>query len=215
MNPGNKFPFSPRGYYLLLFWAQRLLPTAIYDRLFPGVDNVVLPRPLPGTPQMWLDAVAGNDSRAWKDATLILGGITERDKLDVHPFIAALSHPDGDVVFWSLCALGRMGDPAKIALSSLKTVLKHPEFGNRCQAINTLRVLAIEDEHVQNSIAEMLGDANPSVRSDAVRALESAKPLPASIVSQIQKLLSDTDDDVRHYAARCLDLDEPESRSNL
>jgi len=211
MNPDNKFPFSPRGYYLLLFWAQRLPPAAIYDRLFPGVDDVVLPRPLPGTPQMWLDAVAGNDSRAWKDATLILGGITESDKLDVHPFIAALSHPDGDVVFWSLCALGRMGEPAKIALSSLKTVLKHPEFGNRCQAINVLRELAIEDEDIQNSIAAMLEDTNPFVRADAVRALASAKPMHAPMVAKIQKLLSDPDEDVRHYAARCLDLNEPES----
>jgi HEAT repeat protein len=203
MTPTNQFPFRSRGYYLRYAIADRLLPRSLFLRFFG--DAEVLPRPLPGTPQAWLDAIAGSDPTAWKDATLILGGLEESDRVDPAPFLASLKSDGEDVVFWSLIALQRIGAPAKAGLDQIATVLRHPAFGVRQTAIGALADLAIDEARVQDMIVASLDDANAFVRAEAVRALEQASTLREFAIAKLRLLLADPDEDVRDYAKRCLE----------
>jgi HEAT repeat protein len=203
MTATNQFPFRSRGYYLRYAIADRLLPRSLFLRFFG--DAEILPRPLPGTPQMWLDAIAGNDPTAWKDATLILGGLKESDCVAPAPFLAALKSEDEDVVFWSLIALRRIGAAAKTGLDQIATALRHPAFGVRQTAIGALAELAIDEAQVQDMILKALDDADAFVRAEGVRALEQASTLSESAIAKLRSLLRDPDEDVRDYAKRCLE----------
>jgi hypothetical protein len=203
MTPTRQFPFRSRGYYLRYAIADRLLPRFLFHRIFGDVE--VLPRPLPGTPQAWLDAVAGNDSAAWKDATLILGGLEESDRIDPAPFLASLKSDDEDVVFWSLIALKRIGASSKAGLDQIATALRHPALGIRQAAIGALADLAIDEARVQDMIVDSLEDTDAAVRAEAVRALEQASALGDPAMAKLRILLADPDEGVRDYAKRCLE----------
>jgi hypothetical protein len=203
MTPSSQFPFRSRGYYSRYAIAERLLPRSLFLRFFDNAE--VVPRPLPGTPQAWLEAIAGNDQTAWKDATLICGGLEESDRVDPAPFLASLESNDEEVVFWSLIALKRIGAPAKAGLDQIATTLHHPAFGVRETAIGALADLAIEETSVQDMIVASLDDADACVRAEAVHALEQASALRECAIAKLRLLLADTDEYVRYCAKRCLE----------
>jgi hypothetical protein len=203
MSSSSQFPFRSRGYYFWYGIAARLLPRALFLRFFGDADSV--PRPLPGSPQVWLDAIAGRNSTARKDATLIIGDLRKSDAVDPAPFIAALKSDDEDVVFWSLVALERIGAPAKAGLTQIAVSLQHPAFGVRQAAIGAIAKLGIYDEQVQDIILTVLDDTDPFVRAEAVRALARARALREDIIAKVRSLLRDPDEDVRHCAEKCLE----------
>ncbi len=147
-----------------------------------------------GSSKDWLEWLTGPDEGRQKEATLILGGLTPDDPVDLGPLLFGLLSSDRQVRFWSIVAVGRLGPGAAGALPELKRIaLCDPEFGLREGAVSALTRIAPADSAVKATVFAALGDTHPAVRREALRATMRLPAISPAELTAIKGLERDPD----------------------
>ncbi|MFL5328982.1 MAG: HEAT repeat domain-containing protein [Gemmataceae bacterium] len=154
-----------------------------------------------GTPELWIEWLAGSDRRKWKEATLILGGLSPDDQIPLEPLIKGLSSADDNIVFWCAIGLGCTGPKAINAVNELIRVADgHNQVGARQAAINALSDVAPNNNSVKLTVLGCLNDASPFVRREALEALIECDKLTDDDLSKIAAMQSDPDNTVAEWS---------------
>ena len=153
-------------------------------------------------PQPWLDALARGDEEARKRATMAIGSFPLKGRIDVGPFVSALSSPDVKLVFWSVIGLGRSQSQAAQAVSALSSLAQgHPAFGIRQAAISALRDIAPGEAISRSATFQALRDSNAFVRREALQSIAAYPSISPTEVQLVRHLAGDPDESVVNWSA--------------
>jgi len=160
---------------------------------------------LRGTPESWIAALTGPSERAWKHATLTMGGLQPEHEVDPAPFIRALDSDNDEVVFWSVTALGRLRRRAQSAVPRLIEAATHSLIAVREAVIVALVRIAPADVPAKRAIFARFRDRSPIVRSEALRAVTDLRGLEPADFRKVRGRLRDRNADVRDDARTTID----------
>jgi hypothetical protein len=160
---------------------------------------------LRGTPESWIAALTGPNERAWKHATLTMGGLEPEHAVDPAPFARALDSASEEVVFWSVTALARLRHRARPAVPRLIAIAGHRALAVRQAVIAALVRIAPADPAVKRAVFTRLRDRSPFVRSDALRAVVDLRGLTRADLGKVRRRLRDRNADVRDDAHATID----------
>src|SRR5262245_17441775 len=107
---------------------------------------------LRGAPDAWIAALTGASDKAWKQATLMMGGLKPEDGVSPQPFIDALESGNDEVTFWSVVALGRLRVRARAAVPKLCGLCRHKQINVRESALSALAKIAPGDPAAKGAI---------------------------------------------------------------
>ena len=153
-----------------------------------------------GTPEDWIAWLTDSSEQKRKEARLILGGLRPSDRLRLAPLITALKSTDDNVVFWAVCALGRLRSRARRAVPALIDLVHHRKSGVRQAAIHALSRLDPNDMRIKGVILQALQDTDPFVRREALQSLISLKNLTNEDIALIQAAGNDADENVARWS---------------
>jgi hypothetical protein len=157
--------------------------------------------PARGTPEEWLSWLTGRDVRRRKEATLILGGLNPRERVNPTPLVNALASNDGDLVFWCVVGLGRLGRQAASALPELARIAAgHDRFGVRQAAVIALCKVGPGDDRAKAAVLQALDDPDPFVRREALQALIDFDRLSEQELARIKAMGRDADEAVASWS---------------
>jgi hypothetical protein len=149
----------------------------------------------------WLRWLEGPDGDLRHEAKLRLGGIMPDDDVPVQPLMHAVAAAREPALFWAIVALGRLGSRASAAVSMLReTAAGHYQFGIRESALVALAKIAPDDAQSKACAVAALGDINPFVRQQALRALISFQGLTTEDLAAIKACESDPDESVSRWS---------------
>lgn len=155
---------------------------------------------LRGTPESWIAALTGRSEKAWKQATLMMGGLEPEYPVAAQPFIDALDSGNDEVIFWSVIALGRLRARARDALPKLVALCRHKRINVRQSALCALVRVAPGDPAVKRAIFASFRDRSPLVRSEALREAIGLRNLDGTDFRRVRGMLRDRNADVRDDA---------------
>lgn len=158
----------------------------------------------------WLDQLRSDDEKQRTQARLKLGGLTASDAHLLRGLIEALSSPDDDRVFWSVVAIGRLGEAAESAVPQLEALLDHRRPAIRQSSARALGEIGTCDQAVLRGVVNMLrGDPEFFARADAARSLQALGRNQPDVVHALIDSLSDSHEFVRSAAAIALKILAP------
>lgn len=156
-------------------------------------------------PQPWLDALARGDEEDRRKATMAIGSFSLEERIDVAPFVAALSSPDEKLVFWSVIGLGRARSQAAQAVSALASLVHgHSDSGIRQAAISALRDIAPGEAVSRSTTFQALLDSNAFVRREALQSIAAYPSISPTEVQIVRHLAGDPDESVVNWSAIAL-----------
>lgn len=158
---------------------------------------------LRGTPASWIAALTGRSDKAWKHATMMMGGLETEHGVSPQPFIDALDSGSAEVTFWSIIALDRLR--ARAAVPKLCGLCRHKKINVRESAVSALAKIAPGDPAVKAAVFGAFRDRSPLVRSEAVRAVMDLRKLDGADFRRVRTMLRDSNSDVRYSASITID----------
>ena len=132
---------------------------------------------------------------------LHLGGVTPDDRVPLQPLIDAVSRGREPEVFWAVVALGRLKDPAAVAVPLLcKVAAEHPAFGVRQAALIAIAKIAPGDERVKAAVLAAFKDPSPFVRRQALQETIKLGGLTPDELAAIKACENDPDEAVADWS---------------
>jgi len=125
---------------------------------------------------------------------MFLGGIGPYDSVELEPLLEVLSSSDGDLLFWALVALQRLGSRAEVALPRIQALCSEgPSPAIRQSAAKALIAVAPSERRTAEILRSLLADRSSFVRREALQAMNSLTTLNAEDTVAMEAMVSDSD----------------------
>ena len=157
--------------------------------------------PLIGSPDEWFEWLTGRDDKRAHEATMILGGLEPSDPVPIPPLVQRLDASTEKAQFWAIIALGRLEINALSAAPRLREIARaHEAFGLRQAAILALKRIAPADPATKETLKLGLGDPNPFVRRETLRAFIDVPNLTPADLQLIAAAATDSNEAVAAWS---------------